>query len=83
MCRILHTLDCGRVTSKKAALEWGKDNLDPQWSVLIQQVIDDRSLGFDPDAPPRPGSVEQTLSFLGYGQTLASGSDCRKRAEPL
>jgi predicted nucleotidyltransferase len=77
LCRILHTLDCGRVTSKKAALEWGRDNLDPQWYPLIQQVIDDRPLGFDADEPPRPGSVEQTMEFLDYAQARAHASPAR------
>jgi hypothetical protein len=56
------------VTSKKEALLWAKGHLDPQWSTLIQQVLDDRCLGWDPQAPPRPGSVEQTLAFVEYVQ---------------
>lgn len=68
LCRVLHTLDCGLVTSKKAALEWGRVHLDPQWSALIQQVIDDRPLGFDVDEPPRAGSVEQTMAFLDHAR---------------
>ncbi|MHB1474310.1 MAG: aminoglycoside adenylyltransferase domain-containing protein [Dermatophilaceae bacterium] len=74
LCRILHTLDRGRVTSKKAALAWGRDNLDPAWSPLLQQVIGDRVLGFDADSPPRPGSVEQTMGFLEYAKARAVGS---------
>lgn len=68
LCRILHTRECGRVTSKKTALEWGRDTLDSRWSALIEQVMDDRSLGFDAEAPPRPGSVAQTMGFLDYAQ---------------
>jgi hypothetical protein len=68
LCRILHTFNEGRVTSKKAALLWANGHLDPQWSTLIQQVLDDRRLGWDPHAPPRPGSVEQTLAFVEYVQ---------------
>lgn len=72
LCRILHTLDTGRVTSKKAALTWARANLDPRWRGLIQQVLDDRELGFDPDAAPRPGSVELTLAFADYATALAA-----------
>jgi hypothetical protein len=72
-CRILHTLQTGRVTSKKAALEWARDSLDPRWRTLLQQVIDDRPLGFDARTRPRPGSVEQTLAFAEYARTVASG----------
>jgi hypothetical protein len=71
-CRILHTIETGRVTSKRAALIWARDNLDPQWSGLIQQVIDDRALGWDPDRAPREGSVEQTLAFAESAQVRAA-----------
>lgn len=73
-CRILHTLDTGRVTSKRAALLWATDNLDPAWSRLIEQVLDDRALGWDPDQAPRPGSLELTRAFADYAQDLARES---------
>jgi prepilin-type processing-associated H-X9-DG protein len=68
LCRILQTFDEGRVTSKRAALLWADGHVDPEWSNLIRQVIDDRRLGWDPHEPPRPGSVEQTLAFVEYVQ---------------
>ena len=71
LCRILYALDEGRVTSKKAALLWAKGHVDPQWSNLIQQALDDRHLGWDPHAPPRRGSVAQTLAFVEYVQRRA------------
>jgi len=52
---------------------WAGDALDPRWAGLIQQVLDDRPLGFDADAPPRPGSVELTLAFAAYAQSRAAG----------
>jgi hypothetical protein len=70
-CRILHTLDCGRVTSKKAALEWGRDHLDPKWSGLIRQVMADRAK-FSSE-PARDGAVEATLEFAKYAKGLAAG----------
>jgi Domain of unknown function (DUF4111) len=78
LCRILHTFDEGRVTSKKAALLWASGQVDPEWSDLIQQALDGRSLGWDPHAPPRPGSVEKTLAFVEYVQRR-TGLD---RADP-
>ncbi|HEV2088373.1 MAG TPA: aminoglycoside adenylyltransferase domain-containing protein [Cryptosporangiaceae bacterium] len=66
LCRILHTHDQGRVTSKKAALLWAEDRVDPRWSELVQQVLGDRELGWDPDEPPRAGSVERTVAFVEY-----------------
>lgn len=71
-CRILHTLDSGRVGSKKAAMLWAINNLDPTWRSLIQQSLDDRPLGWDPDAPPRPGSAEATLAFVAYAEKRAT-----------
>jgi hypothetical protein len=68
LCRILYTFREGRVTSKKAALLWANGHVDPQWSTLIQQVLDDRRLGWDPQQPPRPGSVELTLALVEYVQ---------------
>jgi len=71
-CRALYTLETGRVTSKKAALEWARDRLDPRWRTLLQQVVDDRQLGFDTEVRPRPGSVEETLAFAEYAKALAT-----------
>lgn len=71
-CRILHTLDSGQVTSKRSALLWAGDNLDPEWTGLIAQTSADRPLGYDPDQPPRPGSVDRTLAFAEYAKDRAS-----------
>ena len=73
-CRILHTLHTGQVTSKRAALRWARDTLDPEWSGLIQQVLDDRPLGWADGAPARPGSAARTLAFAGYAQAQARAS---------
>jgi aminoglycoside adenylyltransferase-like protein len=69
-CRILYTIESGRVTSKKAALLWARDALAPRWSGLIQQVLDDRCAAWD--VPPRAGSVEQTLAFAEYAKACAA-----------
>ncbi len=71
-CRILHTIDSGQVGSKKAAMLWAINNLDPTWRALIQQSLDDRPLGWDPDVPPRPGSAEATLAFVAYAEKRAT-----------
>jgi predicted nucleotidyltransferase len=71
ICRLLYTLDTSETTFKRAALEWGLENLDAGWRHLIRQVLDDRAIGWDPDDPPRPGSVDATLAFIDYAQELA------------
>ncbi len=72
LCRMLYTLETGEVASKQAALEWAKRRLIPAWHDLIQQVLDDRALGWDPDDPPRTGSVEATIAFAQYAKERAS-----------
>jgi aminoglycoside adenylyltransferase-like protein len=74
LCRILYTLDQGKVSSQKTALLWAKDALDPDWPGLIQQVVDDRSLGWDPYEPPRPGSVAPTIAFAEHAKARAASS---------
>ncbi len=39
---MLHTLEVGRVTSKREALLWAKETLHVEWSDLIQGALDDR-----------------------------------------
>jgi predicted nucleotidyltransferase len=74
LCRMLYTLETGDVASKQASLEWAKRRLIPAWHDLIQQVIDDRALGWDPDDPPRTGSVEATIAFAEYAKERAANS---------
>jgi hypothetical protein len=71
LCRMLYTLETGKVASKPAALEWAKQAQAPGWQNLIQQALDDRALGWDPDDPPRPGSVEATIAFAEYAKARA------------
>jgi hypothetical protein len=70
-CRLLYTLDSAAVASKRGALEWARERLDPRWRPLLTQVIDDRELGWDLDDPPRPGSLEATYEFAAYAESLA------------
>ena len=76
-CRMLHTLDNGRVSSKKAAMIWGRDRLDPRWSPLIQNALDSRFAQWD--APSNPDLLAETLAFVEYGEGLARASDNRDR----
>jgi len=70
-CRVLYTLHTAEVASKRGALEWARDNLDPKWRPLLTQVIEDRVLGWDPTQPPRPGSTEAMYEFATYAESLA------------
>ncbi|MEO6512006.1 MAG: aminoglycoside adenylyltransferase domain-containing protein [Nocardioides sp.] len=67
VCRTLYTLATAEVASKTGALEWAQRALDPRWRPLLAQVRDDRSLGWQPDAPARPGSAAAARAFAAYG----------------
>lgn len=71
-CRMLHTLDTGAISSKRAALLWARETLDPRWAPLLSQVLEDRPLPWDD--PPRPGSVAATLEFGRYAEELAAAT---------
>ncbi|MEO7449216.1 MAG: aminoglycoside adenylyltransferase domain-containing protein [Humibacillus sp.] len=70
--RVLFTLDTAEVTSKRLALEWAIQRLEPEWEPLLSQVLVDRPLGLDVNEPPRPGSLEQSLAFLEHAHDVAA-----------
>lgn len=63
LCRMAWSHIDGQVHSKAASLDWAVDHFGEGWAPLLQQVRADRALGWDPDALPRPGSVELTRAF--------------------
>ena len=65
-CRILYTLATAEVATKPGALEWAQRTLDPRWRPLLGQVRDERSLGWDPGQPPRPGAADAARQFAAY-----------------
>ncbi len=72
-CRMLHTLENGRVSSKREAGEWALGALDPEWRELVQRALDDR-----PDPwervyqPADPEAVERTRAFIEYALAEAA-----------
>lgn len=86
-CRLLQTLDCGRVTSKLQAGLWALGALDPRWSSLIQQALDDRpNPWLRVHQPAAPEAVERTLEFIEYAMAKAAARDdgnaLRRLAQP-
>jgi predicted nucleotidyltransferase len=77
-CRLLHTLDSGRVGSKREAAEWALAALDEEWAPLIQRALDDRP---DPwlrvHQPADRDVVARTLAFADYA--LGRASRCKSR----
>ena len=81
LCRILCTLEAGKVVSKKEALLWDMEHLDTRWSALLHQVLADRPRGFDADETSRPGSVGQPLALAAYAEAITAHR--REGGEPM
>jgi predicted nucleotidyltransferase len=72
-CRMLHSLESGRVVSKRAAGEWALGSLDPAWQDLIQRALDDRPDPWERTArPAEPALAERTLAFADYAARRAA-----------
>ena len=72
-CRMLQTLESGRVTSKREGGEWALDALGEEWGSLVQGALDDRA---DPwqrvHQPANPQVTERTLAFVDYALEVAA-----------
>lgn len=71
--RMLCTVECGEVVSKRDALAWAAAAVPAEWRGLIDQVRRDRFVRWND--PPRPGSVDRTLGFVHYMQDRARIGD--------
>jgi hypothetical protein len=72
-CRVLYSLATGEVTSKRGALEWAMAELSARWRPLLVQVRVDRARGWNPDEPPRPGSLDAAYAFAAWCDEWAAG----------
>jgi predicted nucleotidyltransferase len=74
-CRLLHTLESGRVASKREAAEWALTALDEEWAPLVRRALDDRP---DPwlrvHQPADVGLAARTLAFADYALGRANRS---------
>jgi predicted nucleotidyltransferase len=66
-CRMLWTLQKGKVTTKRRAAEWAAQELDPEWTDLIEQALGDRPNPWDRTRRrSEPELVERTCAFVEY-----------------
>ena len=72
LCRMLYSIETGEIASKRGSLMWAKHHLDAEWSHLIQQTLDGRRLGWNPNDRPSKESVQQTLAFAEYAKERAT-----------
>lgn len=72
-CRMLHTLETGRIESKRAGARWARGALDPRWADLIRRAEGERP---DPSTkvrqPADPRDLAETLEFIEYALGMAT-----------
>ncbi len=71
-CRMLHSLNTGRISSKLSGVQWAKNTLDDRWAGLIQQAWDERpNPSLKVSQPVESGEVKDTIDFIRFA--LVSG----------
>ena len=63
LSRMLFTVHHGTLTSKRRALLWAAEELDPRWRELVMRAEQERVRGWDPGDRPEHELVEQTRQF--------------------
>lgn len=63
LCRMLYTLQCGTIISKRAAAQWAQETLSTQWTHLIARAwLGRQNSGLQAE----PEDVDGTLNFIRY-----------------
>ncbi len=65
ICRVLYTLETGKIASKPAAARWAQHNLDARWFELIERTWAGRR---HPDPQPGAEDVRATLAFIRFAR---------------
>ncbi len=70
-CRMLHTLETGKLWSKPTSVRWAIKTLDPRWFGLIERAWANRT---NPSStcrqPADPEEVKNTIAFIRYAIEL-------------
>jgi predicted nucleotidyltransferase len=78
-CRMLHSLQTGRIASKLSGAQWAKATLDNRWAGLIQRAMAERP---NPSLKVRqaadPVEVKNTLEFIHYALALGQQYEIRE-----
>jgi hypothetical protein len=69
LCRILRTLACGDVVSKRTAALWAMDALDPRWRPLVQAALDDRPHPWE--RVRRPADADRAAETLAFAEAVS------------
>lgn len=71
LCRVLYTLQTGRVTSKPQAVRWALAHLAPRWMPLVEQAWIDRH---NPNHAPSPENMAETLAMIRFALSQLQAS---------
>ena len=75
VCRMLQTCRTGTVESKRSAVEWAGQALDPAWRELIRKAWTERTgvrYGEKVRQPAETELVRETVRFLAYARSLST-----------
>lgn len=71
-CRMLQSLETGRIESKRAGAQWAQRTLDSRWAPLIQRAWEARpNPSLKVRQPSTPEDQQATLDFIQYAITLS------------
>ena len=78
-CRMLHSLNTGRIASKLSRAQWAKNTLDSRWTGLIQRAWDERP---NPSLKVRQtveaSEVKDTIEFVRFVLELGQSYEFSK-----
>src|SRR5690606_15634665 len=60
MCRVLHGLEYGTITSKPKATQWARANVKSQWHLFIDKAVEVSN------HKEVPINLDETLGFIRY-----------------
>ena len=78
-CRMLHSLNTGRIASKLSGAQWAKNTLDNRWTGLIQQAWDERpNPSLKVRQPVEASAVKDTIEFVRFALELGQSYEFGK-----
>lgn len=79
-CRMLHSLNTGRIASKLSGAQWAKNTLDNRWIGLIQRAWDERpNPSLKVRQPVEASEVNDTIKFVRFALELGQSYEFGKR----
>ena len=78
-CRMLHSLNTGRIASKLSGAQWAKNTLDSRWTGLIQRAWDERpNPSLKVRHPADTIEVKDTIEFVRFAIKLGQSYEFGK-----